>query len=85
MELKAIVISLAKSIDRREYIIKQCNQIGIEYEILEGIDGRILPEQIRNEFIQARKNAYAPKGLPPSPWAVTPGAVGCALSHINAY
>ena len=85
MEIKAIIISLAKSIARREYTIKQCNQIGIEYEILEGIDGRTMPEQVRNEFIQARKNAYAPKGLPPSSWEVTPGVVGCALSHINAY
>jgi glycosyl transferase family 25 len=85
VQLKAIVISLKKSIDRREFIIKQCNQIGIEYEILEGIDGRTLPENICTKFIQARKNAYAPKGLPPSTWEVAPGVVGCALSHINAY
>jgi len=85
VQLKAIVISMKKSIDRRKYIIKQCNQIGIEYEILEGVDGRTLPENICTEFIQARKNAYAPKGLPPSKWEVTPGVVGCAISHINAY
>ena len=85
MQIKAIVISLKKSIDRREFIIKQCNQIGIEYEILEGVDGSTLPVNIRNEFVQVRKNAYAPKGLPASKWEVTPGVVGCALSHINAY
>ena len=85
MRLKAIIISLEKSIERRTFIIKQCNQFGIEYELLEAVDGRTLPENIRNEFIQFRKNAYAPKGLPPSTWEVTPGVIGCALSHINAY
>ena len=74
MNLPVYVISLARAADRRESITALLNADGIEYELVDAVDGR-----------QLDLNACNPPVNPDKCWkrygVVMPaGAVGCALS-----
>jgi glycosyl transferase family 25 len=73
--MHAYVINLARSPERRAHIIKELAKSGIDYEIVNGVDGRdldVLDPQI-----------VAPSVLNKS-W-FRPGVAGCALSHLRVY
>lgn len=73
--MHAYVINLARSRDRRAYITAHLNQIGIDHEIVTGIDGHSL--DLSDQRIIAPEfhtNAY-----------LTAGSAGCALSHLAVY
>ena len=73
--MHAYVINLARSRDRRAYITAHLNQIGIDHEIVTGIDGHSL--DLSDQRIIAPEfhtNAY-----------LRPARAGCALSHLAVY
>jgi glycosyl transferase, family 25 len=70
----AYVINLARSADRRSHIIAELNSIGIEYEIVAGIDGQSVDLNDRAKIDPAFLDVEYPSG-----------AAGCALSHLSVY
>lgn len=71
----AHVINLARSPERRAHIIAELGKYGIDYEVVEGVDGRHL-------------DMHDPQIIDPSvlnsSW-FRPGVAGCALSHLRVY
>ena len=76
--MRAYVINLKRSTDRRMNITEQLTKHGIDYEIVEAVDGRELdltdPQTI---------NAIAPSFLA-ADW-FRPGHAACAMSHLSVY
>lgn len=66
------VISLASAPLRRERICRHLDGLGLEYELIEAVDGRLLSEQ------ELRRLAGGADRFPP-------GVVGCYASHLAAY
>jgi glycosyl transferase, family 25 len=73
--MRAYVINLARSLDRRAHIIAELQKTGLDYEIITAVDGRDVdlhdPAIIGPSLLA--KNAFPA------------GTAGCALSHIQAY
>jgi glycosyl transferase family 25 len=73
--VRAYVINLARSLDRRAYITAELDKAGLEYEIVSAVDGQALdlsdPAVIDPSFVNR---------------IVFPaGSAGAALSHLRAY
>lgn len=69
--------------DRMNHVNDQCKRLKITYERIEGIDGKMLDlDKLDKTLITDRGKTYA-KGENKKRWGLTltPGAVGCALSH----
>jgi glycosyl transferase, family 25 len=66
------VISLARATDRRAAISRHLERLGIEYEIIDAVDGANLSKVELSRRV-------APE------CTVHPGAIGCYLSHIQVY
>jgi glycosyl transferase, family 25 len=73
--MRAYVINLARSTDRRAHIVAELKKTNLNYEIVTGIDGRELDLSDRTI---ADPSVISYNRLPA-------GAVGCALSHLEAY
>jgi glycosyl transferase family 25 len=73
--VRAYVISLPRSRERRVFIVRELSRVGADYEIVDGVDGRQLdlsdPEVVDEGLRSARD--------------FQPGVVGCALSHLRVY
>jgi len=69
--MKAHVINLARSPERRAHMLRELRKVGIEYEFVEGVDGR--------DVDLSDTSLVSPTWQGRSPFLV--GAVGCALSH----
>lgn len=71
-----IVISLERAKERREKMIKQLDNLKLNYVILDAIDAQTLGDKEKDKIIT--------KGR----WRVgeqfQPGEIGCTMSHINA-
>ena len=77
--MKVYIINLDRNTNRLEKCSKQLDLIGIEYERFSAVDGRkIKPE----EFSKCYNDKTARRLLGKS---MTPGEIGCALSHIGIY
>ncbi len=75
------VINLPRSRERREYIDKQLRQLGMNYELAEAVDGQRLTEpEMRERYGEQLFNVN-----PYNQQIMTPGAVGCLLSHLKLY
>lgn len=76
--LPIFVISLTRSLERRESIKKQMKHLGLEFEFIDAVDGKKLTEKQLNKvnFQTALKLCGHELSM---------GEVGCALSHINIY
>jgi glycosyl transferase family 25 len=73
--MHAYVINLERSPNRRAYITAELEKVGLDYEIITGVDGREL-------------DLHDPTIVDPSLLANSPfpaGAAGSALSHIKVY
>ncbi len=73
---KAFVVNLPSAVERRRLMVSQLEQLGIEYEIIEAIEGSKLSPQTHQEidWQWAEANAFwIPKGL-----------LACTLSHLKA-
>jgi hypothetical protein len=71
--LRIFVILLACTAERRAAISAHLQALGLEYELVDGADGRALP---------AREHAPL---LAPSVTFSSPGVVGCYMSHMAVY
>ncbi|MGL4769363.1 MAG: glycosyltransferase family 25 protein [Plesiomonas shigelloides] len=67
------IISLAESQDRRNYIIEQASSKKLAFEIIDAVNGK----NIANNLLSILKKEHS--------YAVTPGEIGCSLSHLVAY
>lgn len=66
------VISLARALGRRQAISKHLKNLGLSFEIIDGIDGKELSEQERSDLLGAGIDLH-------------PGIIGCYLSHLKVY
>jgi len=73
--MRAYVINLARSVDRRTHITAELQKTGLEYEFITAVDGRELdladPTIVDSALLA--KNSFPA------------GTAGCALSHLHAY
>ena len=72
-KLRIYVISLARARERRAAISGHLRALGLEYELVDGVDGRALP---------AEEHARL---LAPGVTFQSPGVVGCYMSHMAVY
>jgi glycosyl transferase, family 25 len=73
--LKAYVINLARSHDRRAHITAELKRTGLDYEIMTAVDGHDV--DLGDREIIDPSLAYHTQFLP--------GTAGAALSHLNVY
>jgi glycosyl transferase family 25 len=76
--VRAYVINLVRSPERRENITAQLIKHGIEYEIIEGVDGRELDLTDSRVTLDISSSFLAADSF-------RPGLAGCALSHLRVY
>lgn len=67
------IINLAESQDRRNYIIEQASNEKLTFEIIDAVNGK----KIASNLLSIIKKEHS--------YAVTPGEIGCSLSHLIAY
>ena len=71
--LRIFVISLTRAAERRASVSAHLQALGLEYELVDGVDGRELP---------AEEHARL---LAPGVTFSSPGVVGCYMSHMAVY
>jgi glycosyl transferase, family 25 len=76
--MKAYVINLPASSQRRVSVEQQLAGSRIEHELVEAVDGYALTAAERASLVDEAATARYPKWL-------TPPALGCAISHLRAY
>jgi glycosyl transferase family 25 len=76
--MKTFVISLANNKKRREYIAKHVRDRGLDFEIIDAVDGSKLSEHDIDRLCVREEIDKNPSWL-------NRGAIGCALSHQIAY
>lgn len=73
--MQTYVINLTRSTDRRAHIMAQLGKTRVQYEIINGVDGRDL-DLTDTRIVDP---VFAGKS------AAGPGVIGCALSHLEVY
>jgi glycosyl transferase family 25 len=76
--MKAFVVSLAKSRERRESIKRQLANTSLDWEFIEAVDGYAMS----TADITLSTD---PEALRKAPRYLNPGQIGCSLSHISCY
>lgn len=76
--IPVFVISLSRSAERREMACKQMKHLGIKFSFFDAIDGRNLTEGDVELVDMVEAKAFSGHEL-------SPGEIGCALSHIKLY
>lgn len=71
-QLPVFVISLAKARERRRSICAHLDALGVEYALIDAVEGAALTEQERREVTAEGAD-------------LLPGEIGCALSHLIAW
>jgi len=73
------VINLKRSIERRQHITRHLDGLGLDYELIEAVDGRELsPEELEQAYCSSAAIASIRREL-------TPGEIGWSLSHLRLY
>lgn len=76
--MKTFAISLASSLQRRSYIEHHLLQRGLDFELVEAVDGsKLTPKELDELCDMATVSRLR--------WWLTNGAIGCALSHREVY
>ncbi len=75
--MQVFVVSLARSVDRRKFIAGQLDSIGLSYKFIDAVWGK----DVHGDPSMYDKK----KALKIELRDMTPGEVGCALSHQKAY
>jgi glycosyl transferase, family 25 len=81
--VRAYVINLARSLDRRAYITTELKKTGLEYEIVTAVDGRDL--DLSDATIVDPSLPYLDPSLPVVDAGLAAGTAGAALSHLSVY
>lgn len=76
-----LVISLTRSAERREHMARQLGDLGLLWEFVDGVDGSALAR----EELRSAAGAAALEVRPALGRRLTPGEIGCALSHQRCY
>lgn len=76
--MKAFVISLQKSEDRRTSMEVQLQRAGIDYQIIDAVDGSRLTNEEVSRLVHHEAFAASPRWLNRT-------AIGCAASHLLCY
>ncbi|WNS38331.1 glycosyltransferase family 25 protein [Enterobacter chuandaensis] len=71
--MKAYIINLESAKERKESVKAQAEHTGLRYEFIQAVDGRKIPVNLLS--LLRKEHSYA----------VTPGEIGCSLSHLAAY
>jgi glycosyl transferase, family 25 len=79
-QIPVFVISLEKSIERRNSINRKLEELGVEFEFFKAIDGRDLPEEQILEIQKRCGDLVRVRGFP-----MQTGEIGCSLSHHALY
>jgi glycosyl transferase family 25 len=78
---KVYVVNLKKDKNRKKHIINELKKQRIKnYEIIDAVNGNVLPlKELRSKTYKNKYNN--------NPWNIqmSPGQIGCALSHIKIY
>lgn len=76
--MKIFVINLEQSVDRKTFMKKQLDDLQLPHEFFPAVDGRLLNKQQMDEMCNMEVVRE---------WAdlLTPGMIGCSLSHYNVY
>jgi glycosyl transferase family 25 len=77
LPIQVFVISLERSADRRRRVEEQLNQTNIQWNFLNAVDGYALPEMPSSYQKSKVKRLQG--------YELTPGEVGCFLSHVKAW
>jgi glycosyl transferase family 25 len=76
-KMRTFVINLPRATDRRASIQAQLDASELDYELVEAVEGRALSAEERARLVDKTAVERFPDWL-------TPGAIGCALSHRRA-
>ncbi|MBC6606838.1 glycosyltransferase family 25 protein [Hymenobacter sp. BT188] len=76
--MKAFLINLERSKNRKKFMIRQLEELQISYEIVEGIDGSTLTDEYLSTVCDFEE-------LAKKPYLLRRGVYGCALSHLSVY
>jgi glycosyl transferase family 25 len=77
LTLQVFVISLERSTERRRRVEEQLSQTGIQWQFLNAVDGYALPSMPLSYKQSKVKRLQG--------YELTPGEIGCFLSHIKAW
>lgn len=77
LPIQVFVISLQRSVERRNRVREQLNKTNIQWNFLDAVDGYALPEMPSSYQKSKVKRLQG--------YELTPGEVGCFLSHIHAW
>lgn len=76
--MKTYVINLERSVHRREHILGEVNRFGLDYELIKAVDGAKMTDEERERLCDMNEVRKYPEWL-------SPGMLGCSLSHYNVY
>lgn len=76
--LPIYVVSMKNSVERRESISSQLRFMGLDFCFFDAINGYEVPSSLQKDVDNSQATAIWGKPL-------TPGEIGCALSHIEIY
>jgi glycosyl transferase family 25 len=76
--MKIHLINLESSIDRLQFMDRQLKKINRSYELFAAVDGRRVSQNILDSYVDLVEIRKYPNWM-------TPGAIGCALSHYFLY
>lgn len=75
--MRIFVINVPAQKERREFMEKQLQHLGLEYEFIEAVSG---------EVPQVERRGYEPeRAIEENGERLLPGEIGCALSHLGLY
>lgn len=73
------IINLPQDIERREFLAKDMEKFNLNFSFVEAVDGRIIPtDEIAKYYNSAKSIDLFNREM-------TPGEIGCALSHNKIY
>lgn len=75
---QTFVISMTRSVERRRDVINHLNSLNIDFEFVDAVDGNTLSE----DFIKHTNDAALQGEIGRT---LSPGEIGCALSHLGVY
>ncbi|MBT9494601.1 MAG: glycosyltransferase family 25 protein [Paucibacter sp.] len=77
--MNCFIINLPRDIDRRDSIVKEMEKCKLDFSFIEAVDGRLFSnEDFKNNYDEEKSIQLFNRKM-------TPGEIGCALSHIKIY